>query len=67
MARVVDLEPGLYKALKAEGIAIPDNCIGLQLEMATDSIFVLRVTQTLTQDDIAKFGRVLATCGQKWT
>jgi hypothetical protein len=55
--------PNLYQALKDEGFNLPPECGDILLEIPVDGLIRLHFVQNLTGEDLAKFGRALATLG----
>jgi len=58
------LPPSLYKALKDEGFNLPPECGDILMEIPVDGVIRLHFVQTLTHDDLIKFGRALTKLGE---
>jgi hypothetical protein len=53
----------LYRALKAEGFNLPDECRDVVLVMPVDGVFTLRYEVNLMGEDLVKVGKALARIG----
>jgi hypothetical protein len=53
----------LYRALKAEGFDLPDECRDVVLVMPVDGVFVMRYEVNLKGEDLVKVGKALARIG----
>lgn len=57
--------PSLYKALKAEGYELPEECVDVELLMPVDSTYKLRFLVNVTDERLAQLGRALTRIGEK--
>jgi len=58
--------PNFYEALKKEGFNLPPECGDILMEIPVDGIIRLHFVQNLTNEDLVKFGRALASLGEEW-